>query len=623
MKVQSKDNEVATFDVTGMSRRTFCALLATAGATMVAGTNGSLKAFADDGSVVAEVENAPFSAAALNSDLASAADDVLLGMFFDYSDEGANRFHNVLCTSTDGRLFEYLNTPYNEDQNPFADPSLIYKNGMFYIVANDNRRNGRFWPIVGCSKDLGNWTAPEGGQLVNENTGGWSGVEFAEKPFGMTEFDIVAPDAFVDDDGTVYMILSAGYYGAFHGDAENDKMVPYLVKFNEFSCDGPNQWHNDQGQYYPANLRMVAEPARKINLPGVASDDRIDGSLYKQDGVYYLSIKRDGVNNEIYRNTVLDVNGWKLVRDGLAMGTEGSFLVSFKNEWRMYTDKIASWPYEVVRPDGQHGDGQTGVRVTSTSGDMAGAWEDTQEVVAIDMNRNRIDIRHGAVLNITDEAASAVVRNLRSAKGWDNGPRAWFSDVFREDWGYDAIYYCADRGLLSGYAGTTLFGRDDKLTRAQLATILWRYDQPDAAATYVASATKSTTKMADVGDCQWYTGAANWAVEKKVINGSINLDGSKSFMPDTPVSFEQMVAIFANYIDPDAAEKSDLAVLDKFKDGAAVSSWARHSLAWGVTVGLVNGSNEPDGLYLFPDASSSRMRVAAVVFNAFDIGLLK
>ncbi len=623
MKAQLIENESAVIDATGMSRRAFCALLATAGATMVVGTNGSLKAFADDGSLVAEAVSSPYSAAAVSSELASAADDVLLGMFFDYSDEGANRFHNVLCTSTDGRLFEYINTPYSENQNPFADPSLICKDGMFYVIAGDNKRDGRFWPTVGCSKDLENWTAPEGGQLVNENAGGWNGVEFAEKPFGISDFDIVAPDAFVDDDGTVYMIVSAGYYGAFHGQAENDKMVPYLVKFDEFSCDGPNQWKNDEGQHYPANLRMAAQPARKINLPGPASDDRIDGSLYKQDGVYYLCIKRDGVNNEIYRNTVLDVDGWKLVHDGLAMGTEGAFLVSFKNEWRLYTDKIATWPYEVVRPDGQHGDGQTGVRVTVAGGDMAGNWDDTEEVVAINTNRDRVHIRHGAVLHLTDEAALEVVRRVRSGAGWDNGPRAWFSDVFREDWGYEAIYYCADRGLLSGYAGTTLFGRDDKLTRAQLATILWRYDKPEEAASYVAANTKSTTKMADVQDYQWYTGAANWAVGKEVINGSVNKDGSKSFLPDVPVTFEQMVVIFANYIDPEAAAKSDVSVLDKFKDADQVSSWARPSLAWGVTVGLVNGSNEADGRYLFPGASSSRMRVAAVVFNAFDIGLLK
>lgn len=73
-------------------------------------------------------------------------------------------------------------------------------------------------------------------------------------------------------------------------------------------------------------------------------------------------------------------------------------------------------------------------------------------------------------------------------------------------------------GLMTGYGDGT-FGPSDSLTRAQAATILWRYFQPTASKNYNAQAAKNRTKMADVESGCFYTEAANWAVENGVIHG--------------------------------------------------------------------------------------------------------
>lgn len=78
---------------------------------------------------------------------------------------------------------------------------------------------------------------------------------------------------------------------------------------------------------------------------------------------------------------------------------------------------------------------------------------------------------------------------------------------------------------MTGIAGTTLFGVGQSLSRAQMAVMMWRYADPAAASAYLGDA-DNETGMDDVESRTWYTAAANWAVENKVINGFPQDDGS-------------------------------------------------------------------------------------------------
>ena len=201
-----------------------------------------------------------------------------------------------------------------------------------------------------------------------------------------------------------------------------------------------------------------------------------------------------------------------------------------------------------------------------------------------------------------------------------------FTDVDYSSWYGDAVSYVAERGLITGYtegvkAGQ--FGVGDVLTRAQLATILWRNACPDEYASYDPETAVDTTGIDGSADGMYYTAAANWAVRNGVITGFDREDGSKDFAADDDVSFEQLITILSRLCaTPDelAAAGSDLSA---FADGDLASSWSRGAFAWAAAKGLVQGYDEPTGKYLMPGDPVARERVAVVLMRAFEMGIMK
>lgn len=199
-----------------------------------------------------------------------------------------------------------------------------------------------------------------------------------------------------------------------------------------------------------------------------------------------------------------------------------------------------------------------------------------------------------------------------------------FDDVAADSWYYAGVMFVYEKGLIKGYSGTTLFGVGDTLTRAQLATILYRNANPGVSSD---SRPSNTTGMPDVKGGEWYTAGVNWAVENGVINGYADEQGNRfAFGPDDPVTFEQLITVLANCSAksedlPSAQESSK--VLSSFKDGQSVSAWAQANMAWAVENGLVSGYDEPDGQYLRPGEEVARERVAVILMRAFQSGILK
>ena len=191
-----------------------------------------------------------------------------------------------------------------------------------------------------------------------------------------------------------------------------------------------------------------------------------------------------------------------------------------------------------------------------------------------------------------------------------------FSDADYSMWYGSALDFVSARGIMGGYPNGT-FGVGKSLTRYELAQLLYKYsggtDDPAAS---------NATGMADVADGQWYTAAANWAVKNGVVNGYPQADGSRAFGGDRPVSTEELVAIVGNLVKADFS-KADPSVLDGFRDPEAVDGWARQAVAWAVQSGLINGSVEADGTYIRPTGDVARERVAAIVMNAINRGVLK
>lgn len=147
-----------------------------------------------------------------------------------------------------------------------------------------------------------------------------------------------------------------------------------------------------------------------------------------------------------------------------------------------------------------------------------------------------------------------------------------FADV--QPGGYatdDVLGYAVENGLLSGY-GNGLFGPHDTVTRAQVATILWRVAGEPAA---------DAEDFSDVDYSQWYGAAVEWAPETGVVSG---YGQTNAFGPEDPVTREQLAVMLANHATKveslDAS--SDCAALDAIEGAGEVSSWARSQMGWAV-----------------------------------------
>ncbi|WP_417303950.1 BspA family leucine-rich repeat surface protein [Ellagibacter isourolithinifaciens] len=207
-------------------------------------------------------------------------------------------------------------------------------------------------------------------------------------------------------------------------------------------------------------------------------------------------------------------------------------------------------------------------------------------------------------------------------------PAPVFSDVDYSDtsWYGDAVTFVAEKGLITGYTDGVKagqFGVGDVLTRAQLATILWRNACPDEYASYDPETAKDTTGIDGSADGMYYTAAANWAVKNGVITGFDREDGSKDFAADENVSFEQLVTILARLCATPEELSAAGSDLSAFADGDLASSWSRGAFAWAAAKGLVQGYDEPTGKYLRPGDPVARERVAVVLMRAFEMGIMK
>lgn len=197
-----------------------------------------------------------------------------------------------------------------------------------------------------------------------------------------------------------------------------------------------------------------------------------------------------------------------------------------------------------------------------------------------------------------------------------------FSDVVSGAWYEDSVYNMSELGLMMGYGNSGVFGVGNTLTRAELVQILWRYANPNASSQF---ATINTTGMADVKPNMWYTAAANWAVAEGVVEGIPNADGSYSFAPDTPVTLEQMVKIFARLVGTESQfNTAPESILDYYVDGSRVSDWAKKYVAWSTGVGLISGIPLGNNAYeLKPYENIARERAATIIDRAFAMGLME
>lgn len=165
-----------------------------------------------------------------------------------------------------------------------------------------------------------------------------------------------------------------------------------------------------------------------------------------------------------------------------------------------------------------------------------------------------------------------------------------FSD-FPTDWSAPAMTHAVQNGLFNGSDGKIL--PKGLLTRAQMATMVNR--------AFASSAKASLTSFTDMVPGVWHYDEMAKSVQMGAFQGA---DGKLN--PNDPITREQAFAVLARAFGLADGKASSL---DKFSDGAQVSSWAKGAVAALVEQGYVSGA---DGA-LNPQSYITRAEFAQVM----------
>ena len=188
-----------------------------------------------------------------------------------------------------------------------------------------------------------------------------------------------------------------------------------------------------------------------------------------------------------------------------------------------------------------------------------------------------------------------------------------FADVPADAWYAEVVDQAAMAGYMSGYAGTDLFGPNDKITRAQVACVLFNMSGGKVSGSEDNEFNENIgyTSFADVNPKAYYAQAVAWAKDAGVVNG---FAGTDNFGPDQLVTREQFACMLWNYAKvnlSDTVKDVDVAAaLASKPDGNKVSDWAKDGVAWAVQNKIMGNGGVID-----PLTTVTRAETAAMVIN--------
>ena len=211
--------------------------------------------------------------------------------------------------------------------------------------------------------------------------------------------------------------------------------------------------------------------------------------------------------------------------------------------------------------------------------------------------------------------SSAVKGNLTLYAKWEQMPPTSFKDVPAGEWYTDWVTQAAKRGLMTGLkddAGvyyTGYFEPDSAVTRAMVATVLWRV---------AGSPACSSGALWDVQG-HWAYEAVAWCMSKGIVTGYTSGPNAGCFLPDNEVTREELATMayrFAKWAGVKTANPPS-ASFNAASDTWAVSSWARDAMVWCGASGVLTGFTGEDRPLLLPQGTATRAQ-AAKIFTQMD-----
>ena len=184
------------------------------------------------------------------------------------------------------------------------------------------------------------------------------------------------------------------------------------------------------------------------------------------------------------------------------------------------------------------------------------------------------------------------------------------------------MYEAAKYGYLTGYKNadgtpTGYFGPNDALTRAQVATILYRACPTGSLSDTDNSSDANSvnkTPFPDVESGAFYTKAMNWAYANGILTG---VDGKGEMQPNREITREELAVVMMRYakscglsgVDAEPSEEG-------ITDWADVSDFATSAIKWALANGVISGVDNHDGTRsLCPHDSASRAQMAKIILN--------
>ena len=190
---------------------------------------------------------------------------------------------------------------------------------------------------------------------------------------------------------------------------------------------------------------------------------------------------------------------------------------------------------------------------------------------------------------------------------------ASFKDVPSGQWYTSWVDKASDQGLMSGFTDpatgrpTGYFGPDEPLTRAQVATVLWRM---------AGGPSSGHASFPDVERGSWYDAPVAWCVKAGVVTGYTSGPDRGCFRPDRPVTRQElatMVYRYAKYAGMDVADP-DPSAFRSTTDWRTADSWASEALTWTAAAGVLSGVDNHDGTYSVVPFGTATRAMAAKVF---------
>ena len=183
-----------------------------------------------------------------------------------------------------------------------------------------------------------------------------------------------------------------------------------------------------------------------------------------------------------------------------------------------------------------------------------------------------------------------------------------FEDLDYTKWYHQGVCYMIEKGHMIGI-GDNKWGPEQVITRAEIATILWRIAGSEVV--------DYALDFSDVEADMWYTEAIEWAVSEEIFLGY----GDGTFGPNDQITREQMVTVMYRYeLDNGKKITADFD-MTTVSDADEISEWAVEAMTWALDCGLIIGT-DVDVLTASPLKTATRAEVAMIFYRKLD-NLLK